>query len=144
MGSNYPASKFIMHVMKWYCEVNTRSNGAVLVSLQRVYCGASFLPVSAHQHWWLRWCPEPTDREEPLTWKLQSSTAPVSIQFAPISLEPGEGMVPGWWKLWMALQSTVPLQQSLLRCFCSSFSLPIEQYMFSLAMNQSMLVVAFA
>lgn len=29
--------------MNWYCEVNTRSNGAVLVYLQRVYGGASFL-----------------------------------------------------------------------------------------------------
>lgn len=111
MGSNYPASKLITRVMKSYCGVNTRSNGVALVCLQRqVHGGVSFLPVPAHQQWWLLWwCPEPTDREEPLTWKTQSNTAPVSIQFAPVSLEPGQGMLPaGEIVLHGFAQSTTP------------------------------------
>lgn len=145
MGSNYPASKFITRVMKSYCEVNTRSNGVVLVCLQRVYGGVRFLPVSAHQQgwlvWWVPWAywqRRTIDMKSPK--QHSNSFNSICTSFLRAWSRDGAWLV----KIPHGFaQSTIPLQQSLLRYFCSSFSLSIEQYKFSPAMNQSMFVVAF-
>lgn len=139
MGSHYAASKFIRHVIKSYCGVNTRSNGVVFVCLQRFYGGVSFLPGSAHQQWWLVWwVPWAYWQRRTIDMKnpKQHSTSFSSIctHFLRAWSRDGPWLV----KIQHGFaQSIIPLQLSLLRYFCSSFSLSIEQYKFFPAMNQS-------